>query len=114
MYSLDDVCRGILCAIKCGNSLYRSAFARCFAIPLVSCFTPSSDKHQSLMQVGKYFYSLDDVCRGILRANTFLMAVLQRVVNRLMDLWEGYRESRRCSRDTSPESSITKYTGVRR
>jgi len=25
-------------------------------------------------------------------------------------LWEGYRESRRCSRDTYPESYITKYT----
>ena len=29
-------------------------------------------------------------------------------------LWEGYRESRRCSRDTYPESSITKYTRIRR
>ena len=29
-------------------------------------------------------------------------------------LWEGYRESRRCSRDTYPESYITKYTSVRR
>jgi len=28
--------------------------------------------------------------------------------------WEGYRESRRCSRDTYPESYITKYTGIRR
>ena len=26
-------------------------------------------------------------------------------------LWEGYRESGRCSRDTYPESYITKYTG---
>jgi len=25
-------------------------------------------------------------------------------------LWEGYHESRRCSRDTYPESHITKYT----
>ena len=24
-------------------------------------------------------------------------------------VWEGYRESRRCSRDTYPESYITKY-----
>ena len=24
-------------------------------------------------------------------------------------LWEGFRESRRCSRDTYPESYITKY-----
>ena len=29
-------------------------------------------------------------------------------------LWEGCRESRRCSRDTCPESYITKYTSVRR
>ena len=29
-------------------------------------------------------------------------------------LWEGYRESRRCSRDTYPESYITKYTSTRR
>jgi hypothetical protein len=26
------------------------------------------------------------------------------------DTWEGFRESRRCSRDTYPESYITKYT----
>ena len=29
-------------------------------------------------------------------------------------LWKGYRESRRCSRDTYPESCITKYTSIRR
>ena len=29
-------------------------------------------------------------------------------------LWEGYPESRRCSRDTYPESYITKYTSIRR
>jgi len=28
--------------------------------------------------------------------------------------WAGYRESRRCSRDTYPESYITKYTSIRR
>jgi hypothetical protein len=28
--------------------------------------------------------------------------------------WEGYHESRRCSRDTYPESYITKYTSVQR
>jgi len=28
--------------------------------------------------------------------------------------WEGYRESRRCSRDTYPEKYITKYTSIRR
>jgi len=28
--------------------------------------------------------------------------------------WEGCRESRRCSRDTYPESYITKYTSIRR
>ena len=28
--------------------------------------------------------------------------------------WEGYHESRRCSRDTYPESYITKYTSIRR
>jgi len=27
--------------------------------------------------------------------------------------WEGYHESRRCSRDTYPESYITKYTSIR-
>jgi hypothetical protein len=30
------------------------------------------------------------------------------------DLWEWYRESRGCSRDTYPESYITKYTSIRR
>jgi len=29
-------------------------------------------------------------------------------------LWEGYRESRRCSSDTYPESYIAKYTSIRR
>ena len=29
-------------------------------------------------------------------------------------LWEGHRESRRCSKDTYPESCITKYTSIRR
>ena len=29
-------------------------------------------------------------------------------------VWEGCRESRRCSRDTYPESYITKYTSIRR
>ena len=28
--------------------------------------------------------------------------------------WEGCRESRRCSRDTYPESYTTKYTSIRR
>ena len=28
------------------------------------------------------------------------------------DFWEGFRESRRCSRDTYPESFITEYTLV--
>ena len=27
-------------------------------------------------------------------------------------VWEGYHESRRCSRDTYPESHITKYTSI--
>ena len=30
------------------------------------------------------------------------------------NLWEGYNESRRCSRDTYPESYITKNTSIRR
>ena len=34
--------------------------------------------------------------------------------DRLRVGWEGYRESRRCSRDTYPESYITKYTSIRR
>ena len=29
-------------------------------------------------------------------------------------LWEGFRESRRCSRDTYPESYFTEYTSIRR
>ena len=29
-------------------------------------------------------------------------------------LWEGYRESRKCSRDTFLESYITTYTSIRR
>ena len=28
--------------------------------------------------------------------------------------WQGFRESRRCSRDTAPESYIAKYTSIRR
>ena len=34
--------------------------------------------------------------------------------SRVAWLWEGYYESRRCSRDTYPESYITKYTSVLR
>ena len=34
--------------------------------------------------------------------------------HRVGTLWEGYDESRRCSRDTYPESYITKYTSIRR
>ena len=30
------------------------------------------------------------------------------------DSWEGYRESRICSRDTYPESYITEHTSIRR
>ena len=29
-------------------------------------------------------------------------------------LWDGYYEGRRCSRDTYPESYVTKYTSIRR
>jgi hypothetical protein len=29
-------------------------------------------------------------------------------------LWEGYHESRRCSRDTYPDSYITKDTSIRK
>ena len=29
-------------------------------------------------------------------------------------VWEGYHESKRCSRDTYPESYTTKYTSIRR
>ena len=32
----------------------------------------------------------------------------------LSRLWEGSLESRRCSRDTYPQSYITKYTSIRR
>ena len=32
----------------------------------------------------------------------------------VIGLREGYHESRRCSRDTYPESYITKYTSIRR
>ena len=34
-------------------------------------------------------------------------------VFRVDRLWEGYHESRRCSRDTYPESYITQYTSIR-
>jgi len=36
------------------------------------------------------------------------------ITSGMIDSWEGYRESRRCSRDTYPESYITKYTCTRR
>ena len=32
----------------------------------------------------------------------------------LAERWEGYHKGRRCSRDTHPESYITKYTSIRR
>ena len=37
-----------------------------------------------------------------------------RAGDRLRVGWEGCRESRRCSRDTYPETYITKYTSMRR
>ena len=43
-----------------------------------------------------------------------LRSVLELIDSGLVGLWEGYRERRRCSRDTYPESSITKYTSIRR
>ena len=38
----------------------------------------------------------------------------ERVVHSGLIGWEGYHESRRCSRDTYPETYITKYTSIRR
>ena len=32
----------------------------------------------------------------------------------VLDSWEGFYESRSCSRDTCPESYITEYTSIRR
>ena len=34
--------------------------------------------------------------------------------NKFIDVWEGFHESRRCSRDTYPASYVTKYTSIRR
>ena len=33
--------------------------------------------------------------------------------NKKEGMWQGYHESRKCSRDTHPESYITRYTRIR-
>ena len=38
----------------------------------------------------------------------------QGLIDSGLPVWEGCRESRRCSRDTYPESYITKFTSIRR
>jgi len=43
----------------------------------------------------------------------WLAVCVQRESSLMID-WEGHHESRRCSRDTYPESYITKYTSIRR
>ena len=70
------------------------------------------------------------VCVGIVEMGRFAKSPLAELVvirtenvderlGRTTHSWvrpplEGYHESRRCSRDTCPESYITKYTGIRR
>jgi len=46
--------------------------------------------------------------------NNYKIANKSRVHTLAGPLWEGYRESRICSRDTYPESYIPKYTSIRR
>ena len=39
---------------------------------------------------------------------------MKEICDRLRDSWKEYHESRRCSRDTYPESCIIKYTSIQR
>jgi len=46
------------------------------------------------------------------RVDSCITVVSDCLIISLLPLWEGYRESRRCSRDTYPEAYITKYTSI--
>ena len=52
-----------------------------------------------------------DSARAALCASQTLLAGAP--PKKLDHVWEGYHESRRCSRDTYPDSYITKYTSIR-
>ena len=53
------------------------------------------------------------LCRHIFYPNIALPTISMSH-NMLIDSWEGFHESRRCSRDTYPESHLTKYASIRR
>ena len=65
------------------------------------------------LTVGNLF---QDASVGGLRRSVFDQCLASTVVylDQISGLWEGYHESRKCSRDTYPGSYITKYTGIRR
>ena len=66
---------------------------------------------ESVPGVDCVIFAINRFGRTVRAGGTFLRA---RSSDRLRVGWEGYHESRRCKRDTYPESCITKYTSIRR
>ena len=63
-------------------------------------------KHKALVDKNRVIFRFPEF-RGALQPSCFTKSCVT-------NLWEGYHERRRCSRDTYPESCITKYTSIRR
>jgi len=89
------------------------AYFRCVWSRALRCLrardeSPETDRHEVILRYTEPAHNPDragSVCFKPGRINAR---------DRLRIGWEGYRESRRCSREIYSESNITKYTGIRR
>ena len=79
---------------------------------------PSCEKEPFTALWGRAVHSLgksrSSRGRVVLGGEEPLIQGKSRLCRVIESLWEGCRESRRCSRDTYPESYITEYLGMRR
>jgi len=64
-------------------------------------------------EAGSYLRLIDFVYHSTLGSRAIKKKKRRPWFDRLGVVWEGYHESRRCSRDTYPESYTTKYTSIR-
>jgi len=66
-------------------------------------------------EIGRFQTNLP-ISEAFFKSKMLLKSVLSQplCLGKICTGWEGYHESRRCSRDTYPESYITKYTSIRR
>ena len=62
--------------------------------------------HVALVPAPALGHLFQDAQRGVQRTPAFISRPAS-------EMKEGFHESRRCSRDTYPESHITKYTSIR-